>query len=455
MVSKELSQAKSEARPKWRSKNELKAAAQPLPSDIIRTDSSIGVTDEAFVSPDASAEPISPTGTSVSSPGTEGEPSIAASESAKMEGTNEKLSSSLEKKILWRKKEPKPKPKPVLESSTASAPRTFTHSFDFQKNTTLLQSSSSTSPRPSLSSLSMMAASTQPSSNTAPLGKYLRTNAVKEDTSTKKDPAKPFKFSTPTIMSELGSSIKDIFDRNVTVKTQWTRPTQQEKLAEIALENLGNRGAIEELGEVTEGERRHMQHTERLKHQREEFQAKLPEAVPGARYRRNDAAGTPNLEQKVVLTAADIRKQLAAELRAQHQGGLAAAAAHSELRRTNAKSAPPSHRSPSVVKEIVIPVEGLTIRELASRCSLKLADVRSKLEELGESAADAGEGIIEADVVELLVLELGFEVKRMEAKRELGEALRPSVEEGQTIEPRFPVVCVMGHVCFIPRESSP
>ena len=94
----------------------------------------------------------------------------------------------------------------------------------------------------------------------------------------------------------------------------------------------------------------------------------------------------------------------------------------------------------TVIKEVSIPYEGCTLRELSSRMSLKLKDVKTKLIELGEtvdsqSPSDApvrvkgkqkrgmkarlvaakgteGDSFIEADVAELVVLEMGLMPKR-------------------------------------------
>ena len=94
----------------------------------------------------------------------------------------------------------------------------------------------------------------------------------------------------------------------------------------------------------------------------------------------------------------------------------------------------------TVVNEVSIPAEGCTLRELASRMSMKLIDVRNKLLELGETVdgtavseqpvrargvrrrgmrarlaaakGTEGDSYIEADVGELVVLEMGLQPKR-------------------------------------------
>ena len=93
----------------------------------------------------------------------------------------------------------------------------------------------------------------------------------------------------------------------------------------------------------------------------------------------------------------------------------------------------------TIVKEVLIPAEGCTLRELSSRMSMKLLDVKNKLVEMGETvdtrdssqpvrikgkqkrgmrarlaAAKGAEGdsFLEADVAELVVLEMGLQPRR-------------------------------------------
>jgi hypothetical protein len=113
-----------------------------------------------------------------------------------------------------------------------------------------------------------------------------------------------------------------------------------------------------------------------------------------------------------------------------------------EREESNLKAKAKAARSTArtVIKEVSIPFEGCTLRELSSRMSIKLQDVKSKLLELGEtvdslSPSDApvrvkgkqkrgmkarlvaekgteGDSFIEADVAELVVLEMGLQPKR-------------------------------------------
>ena len=93
----------------------------------------------------------------------------------------------------------------------------------------------------------------------------------------------------------------------------------------------------------------------------------------------------------------------------------------------------------TVVKEVLIPFEGCSLRELSSRMSMKLLDVKNKLIELGETVdsqdgsqparakgkqkrgmrarltaakGTEGDSFLEADVAELVVLEMGLQPRR-------------------------------------------
>jgi len=99
----------------------------------------------------------------------------------------------------------------------------------------------------------------------------------------------------------------------------------------------------------------------------------------------------------------------------------------------------------------VLPHEPLSVRELSQKLSMKMKDVGKRLVRLGGREDYGGVGpetMVDLDVAELLGLEMGRNVKRMEPKEDLvgfrGEAGREGGREGWPL--RAPVVCVMGHV---------
>ncbi|MBZ6378231.1 translation initiation factor IF-2 [Pacificimonas flava] len=94
------------------------------------------------------------------------------------------------------------------------------------------------------------------------------------------------------------------------------------------------------------------------------------------------------------------------------------------------------------VREIVVP-EAITIQELANRMAERGADLVKKLFEQGEMVTV--NQTIDQDTAELLVEDFGHKVKRVsDADVELG--LSRSEDDEASLQPRPPVVTIMGHV---------
>jgi translation initiation factor IF-2 len=102
-----------------------------------------------------------------------------------------------------------------------------------------------------------------------------------------------------------------------------------------------------------------------------------------------------------------------------------------------------SEQEPSkVVREVVIP-ETITVQELSNRMAERGVDVIKALMRMGVMATI--NQVIDADTAELLVTEFGHRLRRVsEADVELG--LRGDEDPEDTLQPRAPVVTVMGHV---------
>src|SRR6516164_7885056 len=95
-----------------------------------------------------------------------------------------------------------------------------------------------------------------------------------------------------------------------------------------------------------------------------------------------------------------------------------------------------------VVREVVVP-ETITVQELANRMAERGADVVKALMRMGVMATI--NQAVDADTAELIVSEFGHRLRRVsEADVEMG--LRGEEDLPQTLEPRAPVVTVMGHV---------
>jgi len=95
-----------------------------------------------------------------------------------------------------------------------------------------------------------------------------------------------------------------------------------------------------------------------------------------------------------------------------------------------------------VFREVVVP-ETITVQELANRMAERAADVIKALMRMGVMATLTQS--IDADTAELLVAEFGHRIKRVsEADVEIG--LRGEADLEEDLEPRPPVVTIMGHV---------
>jgi translation initiation factor IF-2 len=95
-----------------------------------------------------------------------------------------------------------------------------------------------------------------------------------------------------------------------------------------------------------------------------------------------------------------------------------------------------------IVREVVIP-EVITVQELANRMAERVADVIKYL--MREGTMAKMNDVLDPDVAELIVSDFGHTVKRVaEADVEIG--LEGVADTDENVEPRAPVVTIMGHV---------
>ena len=173
--------------------------------------------------------------------------------------------------------------------------------------------------------------------------------------------------------------------------------------------------------------------------------AEEEEAAPARRGRgavRRPAAAPRRNEPRRRSGKLTVAAVLSGDAEGERMRSIAATRRARERERQRALELAPRDLPHKVIREVVLP-EKITAQELANRMAERGVDVIRRLMAMGVMANI--NQMIDADTAELIVTEFGHKARRVsEADVELGLGGTP--DEAEALQPRPPVVTIMGHV---------
>jgi translation initiation factor IF-2 len=95
-----------------------------------------------------------------------------------------------------------------------------------------------------------------------------------------------------------------------------------------------------------------------------------------------------------------------------------------------------------IIREVIIP-ETITVQDLAARMSMRAVDVVRELMSQGQMVT--GASVLDADTAQLVAEDFGHTIKRV-AESDVEEGLDGADDDATSLEPRPPVITIMGHV---------
>ncbi|MBI1340542.1 translation initiation factor IF-2 [bacterium] len=124
------------------------------------------------------------------------------------------------------------------------------------------------------------------------------------------------------------------------------------------------------------------------------------------------------------------------------QRSLASVRRARDRERTRRERMAMSGASEKVMREVVLP-ESITVQDLAHRMAERVTDVVKFMMQQGEMVR--GIDVLDADTAQIIIEEFGHTVRRV-AESDVEIGLSGATDDDEDLEPRAPVVTIMGHV---------